>query len=152
MPKPPPPESPFWTAFEVVADLNTRLFKLSNGRIGGRLPFTNVRILILHHVGRKSGKERETPLNYIPHGDTLAIIASKGGVDQHPAWFHNVTAADTVEVELPGGERRRVRPRVAEGAERDEWWERAVDAYGPYRDYQTYTEREIPVVLLEPLA
>ena len=151
MPKPPPPESPFWTAFGVLTDLNTRLFKLTDGKIGGRLPFTNVRILILHHVGRKSGQQRETPLNYVAEGDTLAVIASKGGSDKHPAWFHNLMAADTVDVDLPGGERRPVRPRRAEGAEREQWWERAVESYGPYNDYQSYTDREIPIVLLEPV-
>jgi F420H(2)-dependent quinone reductase len=150
MPKPPPPESRFWIAWEAFAGVNTRLFKATNGRIGGRIPFTKVRILILHHVGRKSGKPRESPLNYVEHGDTIAVIASKGGIDKHPAWFHNVTAADTVEVDLPGGEHRRVRPRVAQGTERDEWWQRAVDVYSPYADYQSYTDRQIPVVLLEP--
>jgi deazaflavin-dependent oxidoreductase (nitroreductase family) len=71
-------------------------------------------------------------------------------VDKHPAWFHNLMAMDVAEVELPGGERRRVKPRVAEGSEREALWPRLVGIYGPYADYATYTERTIPVVVLEP--
>jgi deazaflavin-dependent oxidoreductase (nitroreductase family) len=152
MPKPPPPEHPFWKVFNVVTALNVRLFKLTRGRVGGTLPGTKVRILILHHVGRKSGTRRETPLLYVSDGDDLAIIASKGGVDRHPAWFHNLTAAPETVVELPGGEQRRVRARVAEGAERERWWSRAVAAYRQYEDYESYTDRRIPVVILERAA
>ncbi len=71
-------------------------------------------------------------------------------MDAHPAWFHNLTAMTTTEVELPGGEHRQVRPRVAEGTERARLWERAVQIYPPYATYATYTERTIPVVVLEP--
>ena len=152
MPKPPPPESPFWKAFNAMGALNVRLFRLTKGRIGGSFPFSGgARILVLHHVGRKSGTRRESPLIYVEDGDRLAIIASKGGVDRHPAWFHNLMASPETVVELPGGERRRVRARVAEGEERERWWRRAVDAYRPYESYQSYTDRQIPVVLLEPL-
>jgi F420H(2)-dependent quinone reductase len=149
MPKPPPPDSPFWKAWNVLTDMNVRLFRLTHGRVGGKLPGFDVRILVLHNVGRKSGKPRETPLLYVADGDDLAIIASKGGVDKHPAWFHNLMAAPETTVELPGGERRAVRARVVEGAERERWWARAVDAYSPYKDYEGYTDRRIPVVVLE---
>jgi deazaflavin-dependent oxidoreductase (nitroreductase family) len=148
MPKPPPPSSPFWKLFGAMTALNTAVFRLTSGRVGGSLG--KVKILLLHHVGRRSGKERVTPLNYVADGDKLVVIASKGGVDQHPAWFHNLLAAPETEVELPGGERRHVRARVAEGAERDRLWQAAVAVYGPYEDYQSYTERRIPVVVLEP--
>jgi F420H(2)-dependent quinone reductase len=152
MPKPPPPDSPFWKLFGVLTGLNTRLFKLTSGRIGGKLPGTGVRILILHHVGRKSGTKRETPLLFLEDGDELAIIASKGGVDKHPAWFHNLMASPETVVELPGGEKRRVGARVAEGEERERWWGRAVRVYRYYEDYASYTERRIPVVVLEPVS
>lgn len=133
----------------MLTDLNVRVFRLTRGRVGGSFPFTRVKILILHHVGRRSGARRETPLLYVADGDDLAIVASKGGVDKHPAWFHNLTAHPDVEVELPGGERRRVRARVARGEERERWWALAVADWSAYEDYQSYTDREIPVVVLD---
>jgi F420H(2)-dependent quinone reductase len=150
MPKPPPPDSTFWKVWEVGTRLNIVLFRATGGRLGGSLPGTKARICIVHHVGRKSGKKRESPLIYLADGDNVVVVASKGGVDRHPAWFHNLMAMESTEVELPGGGRRRVRPRVAEGAEREQLWPRLVGIYKPYADYQTYTERKIPVVVLEP--
>jgi deazaflavin-dependent oxidoreductase (nitroreductase family) len=149
MPKPPPPESPFWKVFGAMTGVHKKLFRATDGKVGGRMPFTGSPILILHHVGRKSGTRRESPLIYVPHGDDIAIIASKGGVDRNPAWFHNLMASPETVVELPGGERRRVRARLAEGDERRAWWDRAVAVYKPYAEYQTYTDRQIPVVLLD---
>ena len=149
MPKPPPPESPFWKVFGAATVLNKKLFQLTKGRVGGRLPGTQAPILILHHVGAKSGQARSLPLIFARDGEDIAIVASKGGVDKHPAWFHNLKSNPDTEVELPGGERRRVRARVAEGEERERWWARAVAVYKPYDEYQTYTERQIPVVVLD---
>ncbi len=152
MPEPPPLDHPFWKAWNVFTALNVRLFRLSGGRLGKRIPGPGrATILILHHVGRKSGQRRESPVYYVADGDQLAVIASKGGVDKHPAWFHNLMAAPETLVELSGGEKRRVRARRAEGAERERWWRLAVDAYPPYEDYQRYAgSREIPVVVLDP--
>ena len=150
MPKPPPPDSKFWKVWEVGTRINIALFRATKGRVGGKMPGSDARICIVHHVGRKSGQKRQSPLIYLADGDDVVIVASKGGVDKHPAWFHNVTAMDVVEVELPGGERRRTRPHVAEGPERERLWKRLVEIYKPYADYQTYTERQIPVVVLEP--
>ena len=109
-------------------------------------------MLLLDHVGRKSGQARTNPLIYLDDAPRLIIVASKGGVDAHPAWFHNLMAMKTTQVELPGGERRRVRPRIAEGEERAALWERLVAHFQPYATYATYTERQIPVVVLEPAA
>lgn len=150
MPKPPPPDSKFWKVWEAGTRVNIALFRATKGRVGGKIPGSKARICIVHHVGRKSGAERQSPLIYLADGDNVVIVASKGGVDKHPAWFHNVTAMDTLEVELPGGERRRVRPHVAEGAERERLWPKLVDIYKPYADYQNHTTRQIPVVVLEP--
>jgi deazaflavin-dependent oxidoreductase (nitroreductase family) len=149
MPKPPPPESPFWKLFGAATKLNTVLFKATKGRIGGKVPGAG-KILILHHVGAKSGTRRETPLQYIEDGNGgIALVASKGGVDRHPAWFHNLKANPDVEVDLPGGEHRQVRARVVEGEERDRWWKHAIDTYKTYDTYQSYTERRIPVIVLD---
>ncbi|HUQ56443.1 nitroreductase family deazaflavin-dependent oxidoreductase [Lentzea sp.] len=149
MPKPPAPTSPFWKLNRLMARINTFAFRKTGGKVGGTF-FGGAPVLLLNHVGRKSGQSRTSPLIYVDDSPRLVIVASKGGVDAHPAWFHNLMAMTTTEVELPGGERRRVRPRVAEGAERARLWERAVAVYKPYAAYASYTERKIPVVVLEP--
>lgn len=149
MPKPPPPSSPFWKIFGVVTQMNVGLFRATRGRIGGR--FGKARILLLHHVGRRSGVERVAPLIYLADGDDLVVVASKGGVDSHPAWFHNVTAHPQTTVEL-GGERRAVVARVANDEERARLWPLVVEIYGPYESYQRHTERTIPLVILRRAA
>ena len=152
MPKPPPPGSPFWKVWEVGTRAHIGLFRLSGGRVGGKMPGTGSPILLLHHVGAKSGKKRVSPLIYAPDGDNAVIVASKGGVDRNPAWYHNLRAHPETEVEVPGEGRRRVRARVAEGEERARLWQKAVAVYKPYAEYQTYTERTIPVIVLERAA
>jgi len=144
--KPPSADSPFWKAFEVVTTLNTKLFRLTGGRIGGS--FGKARILLLHHVGRKSGKERVSPLLYLRDGERLVIVASKGGSEKNPAWYHNLMANPDTLVELPR-EKRSVHARQANDEERADLWPRLVDMYGSYADYQTYTDRKIPLVILE---
>ena len=148
MPKPPPPESPFWKLFGAATRVNVAVFKASGGRVGGKLG--KAKVLLLHHAGRKSGKQRVTPLIFLEDGERAVIVASKGGVDKHPAWFHNLMAMDEAKAELPRRGSITVRPRVAEGEEREHLWDRLVAIYPPYRDYATYTDRQIPVVVLEP--
>jgi deazaflavin-dependent oxidoreductase (nitroreductase family) len=147
MPKPPPAGSPFWKAWEVFTRANIGVFRATGGRLGATMG--GAPVLLLHHVGAKSGKKRVSPLIYVPDGDNVAVVASKGGIDKHPAWFHNLRAHPETEVEVPREGRRRVRARVASGEERTRLWDKAVGLYKPYADYQTYTEREIPVVVLE---
>lgn len=148
MPKSPAPTSPQWKLLRQLARLNAVLFRTTRGRLGGR--FHRAPVLLLNHVGRKSGQTRTSPLIYLDDNPRLVIVASKGGTDAHPAWFHNLMAMESAEVELPGGQRRRVRPRVADGDEREALWERLVAIYQPYATYATYTRRQIPVVVLEP--
>ena len=147
VPKPPPADSSFWKAWEVFTRANIGVFRLTGGRLGARIG--KAPVLLLHHVGAKSGKKRVSPLIYVPDGDDLVVVASKGGVDRHPAWFHNLRANPETDVEVPREGRRRVRARVADGEERARLWEKAVAIYKPYADYETYTERQIPVVVLE---
>jgi deazaflavin-dependent oxidoreductase (nitroreductase family) len=149
MPKAPPASSPFWKLHRQGARLNRILFRRTGGRIGGR--FRGAPVLLLDHVGRRSGIARTNPLIYLDDDPNLVVVASKGGSDTHPAWFHNLMSMATTEVELPGGARRRVRPRVAGGAERERLWADLVQIYRPYAAYATYTDREIPVVVLEPV-
>ena len=146
MPKPPPPGSPFWKVWEVGTAVHRRLYRLTGGKIGGRMG--KAPILILHHVGRRSGTRRESPLIYVPDGERCVIIASKGGVDRRPAWFHNLMAADETTIEV-GPERRRVRPRVAEGEERERLWRVFVRSYPQAEAYTRFTDRVFPVVVLE---
>ena len=146
--KPPPSTSPFWKAFNVLARGQATLFRATKGRFGATMQ--GAPVLLLHHVGRKSGQKRISPLIYTADGDRLLIVASKGGTDKNPAWFHNLVAAPETEVELKGGERREVRARVANDAERSAFWPRLVEVYKPYDEYQSYADRTIPVVVLEP--
>lgn len=148
MAKPPPADSPAWKLIGAMGQLNVLAFRASGGRIGGS--YGKAKILLLHHVGRKSAKQRVSPLIYLADGPNLILVASKGGVDKHPAWFHNLKASPETEVELPGRERRRVRARVADEGERERFWPQMVAIYKAYADYQTYTTRRIPLVVLEP--
>lgn len=148
MAKPPPPaSSPFWTLFNAFGRLQVRLMHLTRGRFGGKL--MGVPVLVLHHRGRRSGQARETPLMYLEDGADVVVVGSKGGTDTHPAWFHNLMAMSETEVEV-GGQRRRVRPRLANAEERARLWPRLVELYPPYAEYQSFTSREIPVVSLKP--
>lgn len=146
--RPPRSDNPYWKLHRQLARLNKVVFRLTRGRIGSR--FRGSPVLLLDHVGRRSGEARTNPLIYLDDAPNLVVVASKGGTDTHPAWFHNLMAMDSTEVELPGGVRRRVRPRIAEGAERDTLWPRLVAVYKPYEAYQRKTERRIPLIVLEP--
>ncbi len=148
MAKPPPPaSSPAWKLFNGFGRLQVRLMRLTRGRVGGKL--MGVPVLVLHHRGRRSGQERETPLMYLDDGADVVVVASKGGTDTHPAWFHNLMAMPETEVEV-GGEHHRVRPRLADDEERARLWPQLVELYRPFEEYQTFTSRKIPVVVLEP--
>ena len=106
-------------------------------------------MLLLDHVGAKSGVSRTSPLVYIEDGHDVIIVASKGGFARNPAWYYNLRANPDTEVQI-GTERRPVRARVAEADERPRLWKLATDAYSGYSDYQSRTDREIPLVVLEP--
>ena len=106
--------------------------------------------LLLTTTGRKSGKSLVLPLIYRPTGDGgYCIIASKGGAPAHPAWFLNLEANPAVHVQVATDKFDAV-ARVAEGEERERLWQMMVDYYAPYTDYQAATERQIPVVVLDP--
>ena len=149
MPKPPPPGHPFWKLWEAGTRAHIAIFRASNGRLGAKMPGHGTPMLLLHHVGAKSGRKRVSPLCFVADGEDVVVVASKGGVDKHPAWFHNLRANPETEVELPREGRRRVRARVADDAERERLWPMAVEAYKPYAEYQRHTERKIPLVILE---
>ena len=123
------------------------LYRLTGGRIGGRFPGLPP-MLLLDHVGAKSGKERTVPLVYMPEGDDFVIVAAKGGHPKDPAWMHNLRANPDTEVQV-GTRRIPVRAREVTGDERGELWPTVV-AFNPlWGRYQARTERTIPVVILE---
>jgi deazaflavin-dependent oxidoreductase (nitroreductase family) len=105
-------------------------------------------VLILTTTGRRSGEERSTPLIYGTHGDDYIVVASKGGAPEHPAWYLNLTETPDVDVQVKG-DRFRARARTATAQERPELWSTMTKCWPAYDEYQTKTDREIPVVVLE---
>ncbi len=122
-------------------------YEASRGRWGARLQ--GHPMVLLHGVGRKSGKPRPTPLLYMKSGEDLVIVASFYGSPGHPAWYHNLIANPECEIRV-GRRRYRVRARTATSEERAKLWPRLVDFYPDYAVYQARTDREIPVVILSP--
>ncbi|MEW1892568.1 MULTISPECIES: nitroreductase family deazaflavin-dependent oxidoreductase [unclassified Streptomyces] len=107
-------------------------------------------VIVLTTVGAKSGKIRKTPLMRVEHDGRYAVVASQGGAPTHPVWYHNLKAEPRAELQ-DGPVRSDMTAREVTGAEKDQWWERAVDAFPDYADYQKKTDREIPVFVLEPV-
>jgi deazaflavin-dependent oxidoreductase (nitroreductase family) len=136
-----------WPVLRRLMGVHTLLYRATHGMVGHHIPGL-APMLLLDHVGAKSGVKRTSPLLYIRDGDDLVIVASKGGYPKHPAWFHNLRANPDTTVQV-GSERRAVHARVANAQERSRLWPRVVDAYSGYSDYQERTGRKIPLVILE---
>jgi deazaflavin-dependent oxidoreductase (nitroreductase family) len=137
-----------WPFLRRLGGAHVQIYRLTGGRVGHRIPGL-APTLLLDHVGAKSGIRRTTPLLYIEDPPNVVIVASKGGYPQHPAWYHNLRANPETTIQI-GSERRLVRARVAGPEERERLWPMVVEAYSGYADYQERTDREIPVVILEP--
>jgi deazaflavin-dependent oxidoreductase (nitroreductase family) len=130
--------------------LHTALYRVSGGRIGHTIPGVGGKMLLLDHLGAKSGTKRTSPLLYFPDGEDVVVVASKGGFPKHPAWYHNLMANPDTTVQV-GTEHRAVHARVADAEERERLWPRAVKTYHGYAAYQERSKgREIPLVILEP--
>ncbi|PWK81115.1 deazaflavin-dependent oxidoreductase (nitroreductase family) [Lentzea atacamensis] len=106
-------------------------------------------IVLLTVRGAKSGKLRYTPVMRVEHDGRYAVVASKGGAPEHPTWYHNIKAHPDLALQ-DGTVTKNYVAHEADGAERAEWWERAVAAYPAYAEYQEKTDRQIPVFVLEP--
>ncbi|WP_272477911.1 nitroreductase family deazaflavin-dependent oxidoreductase [Baekduia alba] len=143
--RPPKPGSAGFKAWSAVTAINTWAYRVSGGRLGGS--FDRAPVLLLHHVGRRSGEERVAPLLYLPDGDDLVVVASYGGAPKHPAWLHNLRATPDTVVEV-GRRRRPVTAREATPQERERLWPALLELYPAYGDYQRRTTREIPLVVL----
>jgi F420H(2)-dependent quinone reductase len=147
LPEAPQADSAFWKFWEVGTSGHAALYRLTKGRIGGK--YQGAPVALVDSVGRKSGKRRTHPLVCTEDGENLVIIASKGGVNRHPAWYHNLMANPETKANWYG-DVRQVRAREAEGAERERLWAQMVEANPTYEAYQRRTDRRIPVIVLEP--
>jgi F420H(2)-dependent quinone reductase len=139
-----------WPLLRRIMSAHTAVYRASGGRLGSRLPVPGLPpMLLLDHVGAKSGTRRTSPLVYMPDGDAFVLFAAKGGHPRHPAWVHNLRAHPETQIQV-GTRRLRVRAHEARGQERARLWPRAA-AYNRYwAQYQRRTSREIPLVILEP--
>jgi F420H(2)-dependent quinone reductase len=142
----PQADSAFWKFWEVGTSGHAALYRLTKGRIGGR--YQGAPVALVDSVGRKSGKRRTHPLVCTEDGENLVIVASKGGVNRHPAWYHNLMANPETKANWYG-DVRQVRAREVEGAERERLWAQMVETYPTYEAYQRRTDRRLPVILLE---
>lgn len=137
-----------------MAMVNTWLYKATGGRVGGKWRVgagrkKPVPTLLLEHRGRKSGKTFTVPLLYLEDGANLVVVASQGGLPSNPQWFHNLVATPDAQVQI-GSERRAVRAVLADSDERARLWPRLVELYADFENYKAWTDREIPIFVLEP--
>src|SRR4051812_35210610 len=136
-----------WKVVGPAMDAHTVIYRATRGVVGHRVPGAPP-MLLLDHVGAKSGKKRTSPLGYFTDGDDVVIVASKGGHPRHPAWFHNLMANPDTAIQL-GSERRPVHARAAMADERARLWPKAGEGYRGYRGLQGGTQRGNPPVSLE---
>ena len=133
-------------SFKLLSSTHVALYRLSGGRLGTRA-FGNS-ILLLTVKGRKTGKQRTTPLLYFRNADNLLVVASKGGHPKHPEWYNNLVASPEVMVQI-GHEKLPMRAATATEDEKSRLWPEIVRAYKGYGEYQRKTTRNIPVVILK---
>jgi deazaflavin-dependent oxidoreductase (nitroreductase family) len=130
------------------ANEQVRVYEATDG--AERWDMRGVPVIILSTRGRHSGAIRKLPLMRVTDGERYAVIASLGGAPKHPVWYLNLRADPVVTLQDKAVKRRYL-AHTAAGEEREEWWRRAVAVWPDYARYQTKTDREIPVVILEPL-
>ena len=128
---------------------NNVVYRLSHGRVAGQVP-SGARICLLTTTGRRTGRRRTVPLLYLAYGDDqMALVASRGGMSTHPAWYLNLLAQPRATVEV-GARRREIVARSATPSERAELWPALTAAYPHFDAYQRRTARDIPVVIVTP--
>jgi deazaflavin-dependent oxidoreductase (nitroreductase family) len=135
------------TGLRWTGKLNIPLYRLSGGRIGGKI--NEAPVLLLTTTGRKSGQARTAPVVYLADGANLVVIGSNAGHNRTPAWSLNLRANPDAEVEV-GRERRPVRARVAESDERSDLWRKHNEQYSGFDEYAARTDRDISLFVLEP--
>ncbi|MET0839262.1 MAG: nitroreductase family deazaflavin-dependent oxidoreductase [Marmoricola sp.] len=139
---------------KLMSAVNVRVYRLTRGRIGGTWRVgagwkDPVPICLLEHRGRKTGKLRTSPLVYLRDGESVVVVASQAGRPHHPLWYRNIEADPQVTVQIRG-DRLAMRAHTADADERARLWPLLVDLYRDYDSYQSWTDREIPVVVLDP--
>jgi F420H(2)-dependent quinone reductase len=148
-PKPPsafpPPGTLKAKLVNLIPRANVIVYRLSNGRFGGKME--DLPVLILHTTGRKSGKARQSPMLHIRDGEDYVVVGSRGGSDAPPAWWLNLQARPEATVEIKGS-KDRVFAREATPEQRATYWPQLVAGYPFYNDYQARTARELPVIVL----
>ena len=122
-------------------------FRSNHGKVGG--DFEGAPLLLLHHVGARSGKPRINPMMYLKDGDRYLVFASKAGADTNPDWYHNLKTHPNVQIEV-GDDVIDVHANEITGAERDRLYARQASLYSGFADYQRQTKRIIPVIALTP--
>jgi F420H(2)-dependent quinone reductase len=126
-------------------------YERSGGQRANTLRDTGLPIIVVTTRGSKTGKIRKFGLMRVEHDGEYALVASKGGAPDHPAWYHNLRADPSLVMIQDGPEPFDAEVREVAGAERAAWWDRAVAAYPPYAEYQARTERQIPVLVAKPI-
>lgn len=126
---------------------HAKLFEKTGGGFLGR--WMGSPVLVIETIGRKSGELRKAPIIYMPDGDNIVVVAANGGNNREPNWWLNLRDAGEADI-VVAGERRHVKARVAEGAERAQLRDRFAKGYPGLDSYETYTLRELPVIVLEP--
>lgn len=137
-----------WPVLRPLTGAHAQIYRLTNGKIGHRFPGA-APMLLLDHVGAKSGTKRTTPLIYVADDPDIILVASKGGYPRNPSWYHNLRSHPDTTVQI-GAKRHAVHARIATPKERERLWPKAVETYSRYESYQRRTERQIPIVILEP--
>ncbi|GAB2865568.1 nitroreductase family deazaflavin-dependent oxidoreductase [Myroides odoratimimus subsp. xuanwuensis] len=137
-----------------VGRAHVAVYRRTGGRIGGKWRIGSalrrpVPICLLEHVGRTSGTTYTSPLLYLLDGPDVVVVASQGGLPKHPQWYRNLMAAPDARIQI-GPQVREIRARTADAEERQRLWPRLVDLYADFESYQSWTEREIPVVVCSP--
>ena len=132
---------------QVMSSTHVFFYKLSGGRVGGRMH--KVPVLLLTTTGRKTGRKRTTPLLYIRDGNRLVIVASNGGRRMDPSWWLNLKRNPIAMVQVKDG-KQTIYAQRAIGSEKERLWRLMTSAYPTYDDYQKKTDREIPVIVLMP--
>ena len=140
------PSAQAWVREQVEA------YERSAGQQANTLRDTGLPIIVVTMRGRRSGKLRKIALMRVEHGGEYAFVASKGGAPEHPEWYLNLVEHPDQVVVQDGPEPFDATVREISGAEREDWWQRSVQAYPPYAEYQAKTDRLIPVLLAAPRA
>ena len=132
-------------AWKLGSGAHAGVYRATGGKLFGRMGKSP--ILLLNTVGRKTGRKRTSPLLYVMDGEDFVIIASKGGAPTHPAWYLNLKANPDATVEV-GDREVRVRAEEVDSEEKVRLWQKMIEMYPTYDDYQTKTKREIPLLVL----